>query len=80
MLADLGGDVRVGRRLGVFRLAGDCGLAVGPLAAGWLYDTVGTGAAVTAIGGLLVTSAALGAVPLGETRHVDAVVALDPVD
>lgn len=80
MLADLGSDIRVGRRLGVFRFAGDFGLVVGPLAGGWLYDSVGTGAAVGAIGGLLAAAAGLGVFGLGETRHVEAAVTLDGLD
>lgn len=69
ILADLGGGQRVGRRLGVFRFAGDLGLVAGPLTAGWLYDGAGTGAAVAAVSGLLWVAAVLTAVGLRETRH-----------
>ena len=77
MLADHGGGVRVGRRLGVFRFVGDFGLVAGPLAAGWLYDGLGTGAAVAAVGGLLGACAIVAAVGLDETRHLHAPVAVD---
>ncbi|MHB8649610.1 MAG: MFS transporter [Gaiellaceae bacterium] len=77
MLADLGGGVRVGRRLGVFRFAGDLGLVAGPLTAGWLYDTVGTGAAVGSVSGVLGASALAATLGLRETRHLDAVPALE---
>lgn len=69
VLADLGGGRQVGRRLGVYRFAGDLGLIAGPLAAGWLYDGIGTGAAVAAVGGLLALCAAVVASGLRETRH-----------
>lgn len=69
VLADLGGGRRVGRRLGVYRFAGDLGLIAGPLAAGWLYDGIGTGAAVAAVTGLLGGCAVVVAAALGETRH-----------
>lgn len=77
MLADLGGGVRVGRRLGMFRFAGDAGLVAGPLAAGWLYDAFGIRAAAAGVGGLLVACAAVSAVALAETRHVDVPVPLE---
>jgi MFS transporter, DHA1 family, multidrug resistance protein len=73
MLADLGGGVRVGRRLGTFRFAGDAGLVAGPLAAGWLYDTLGVGAASAGVGGLLAACAVVSAFVLVETRHAEAV-------
>jgi MFS family permease len=78
MLADLGGGRRVGRRLGAFRFAGDAGLIAGPLAAGWLYDGVGTPAAVAAVGGLLGACGLACALALHETRHVETTVALEP--
>lgn len=71
VLADLGGGRRVGRRLGVYRFAGDLGLIAGPLVAGWLYDGAGTGAAVAAVGGVLGLCAVLMASGLRETRHVE---------
>lgn len=79
MLADLGGGRRVGRRLGMFRFAGDAGLVAGPLAAGWLYDGVGTGAAVATVGGLLAACALVSAVALRETRHVETALVLEAV-
>ncbi|HKI93084.1 MAG TPA: MFS transporter, partial [Gaiellaceae bacterium] len=79
MLADLGGGVRVGRRLGSFRFVGDFGLVIGPLVAGWLYDALGTGAAVAAVGGLLAVCALVAAVALDETRHLPVPVGLDVV-
>lgn len=72
MLADLGGGVRVGRRLGMFRFAGDAGLVAGPLAAGWLYDTLGIRAASAGVGGLLAACALVSAFVLVETRHAEA--------
>jgi MFS family permease len=69
ILADLGGGRRVGRRLGVFRFAGDLGLIAGPLVAGWLYDRSGTGAAVAAVTGTLGVCALVAGAGLGETRH-----------
>jgi MFS family permease len=79
MLADLGGGVGVGRRLGTFRFAGDAGVIAGPLVAGWLYDTVGTAAAVAAVGGVLGICAIVSAAGLRETLHLDVAVALEPV-
>jgi DHA1 family multidrug resistance protein-like MFS transporter len=76
MLADLGGGVRVGRRLGAFRLAGDAGVIVWPLAAGWLYDTLGTRFAIGVVGSLLAATALVAALALAETRTVDAAAAL----
>jgi MFS family permease len=73
VLADLGGGVRVGRRLGMFRFAGDAGLVAGPLVAGWLYDTLGIGAASAGVGGLLAVCAVVSALVLVETRYVEAV-------
>ena len=78
MLADHGGGARVGRRLGVFRFAGDFGLIAGPLATGWLYDTLGTRTAVTCVAGLLAAAAVAAAAGLRETRHIDVPVLLDP--
>jgi MFS family permease len=79
VLGDLGGGRRVGRRLGVYRFAGDLGLIAGPLVAGWLYDAVGTGAAVAAVTGVLGGCALVVAVALRETRHGPATVVLEGV-
>jgi MFS family permease len=79
ILADLGGGRRVGRRLGAYRFAGDLGLIAGPLVAGWLYDGIGTGAAVIAVSGLLAGCAVVTAVGLGETRHGDAPAVVEQV-
>jgi MFS family permease len=77
ILADLGGGRGVGRRLGVFRFAGDFGLIAGPLGAGWLYDVTGTGGAVAAVSGVLTAAAVVAAVGLRETRHLDSVPAVE---
>lgn len=79
VLADLGSGRQVGRRLGVYRFAGDLGLIAGPLAAGWLYDGIGTGAAVASVSGLLGVCAAVVAAVLRETRHGTPAVALETV-
>lgn len=78
ILADLGGGLRVGRRLGVFRFAGDAGLIAGPLAAGWLYDGVGTRAAVATVGAVLATAGIACALALRETRHLEAPLVFEP--
>jgi MFS family permease len=70
MLADLSGRGARGRRLGGFRFAGDGGLIVGPLVAGFLYDRFGTGASVFAVAGVLLACAVAAAVVLPETLPI----------
>jgi DHA1 family multidrug resistance protein-like MFS transporter len=79
MLADHGGGVRVGRRLGVFRFVGDLGLIAGPLSGGWLYDAYGTDAAAAAVAVVLAACALAAAAALRETRHLEMPVMLEAV-
>jgi MFS family permease len=70
MLGDRTHPRSVGRRLGGFRLAGDIGLAGGPLVAGLLYAHVSPAAAVLTVAALLGAVAVAAAVRLeGGAAH-----------
>jgi MFS family permease len=64
MVGDRSHPASVGRRLGTFRLAGDVGLAGGPLVAGLLYGHASPAAAVLAVAGVLAAVAVVAAVRL----------------
>jgi MFS family permease len=64
MVGDRSHPTSVGRRLGRFRLAGDMGLAGGPLVAGLLYGRASPAAAVLTVAGLLAAVAVAAAVRL----------------
>jgi MFS transporter, DHA1 family, multidrug resistance protein len=57
LIADLSGNDQRGRAYGLFALAGGIGAVVGPLAGGWLYDSISQSAPFIANGIVLTLSA-----------------------
>ncbi|MBU0491534.1 MAG: MFS transporter [Chloroflexi bacterium] len=53
LVADLTGNDQRGRAYGLYALAAGLGATIGPLAGGWLYETVSPGAPFYANGGVL---------------------------
>jgi DHA1 family tetracycline resistance protein-like MFS transporter len=56
-VTDLTGPEERGRVFGMFSLAAGLGATIGPLAGGWLYDTVGQASPFTAVAILMAISA-----------------------
>ncbi|MFQ5967598.1 MAG: MFS transporter [Acidimicrobiia bacterium] len=68
VLGDLTGSGRLGKRLGVFRFAGDAGFVVGPLVAGLLYDALGRAGALLPMAAATAVLMIAAALILPETR------------
>jgi MFS transporter, DHA1 family, multidrug resistance protein len=72
MVADLTDEHQRGRVFGIYAFSGGLGAVIGPLAGGWLYDSVGQSAPFIINAGVLAVSAAAMWLVLQEKRAVHA--------